>query len=138
MQKNLLKKNGTLLLNVLCFYLFLFIIIIIIIVVVLNIINTYIILFKTLNTLFFLLVSRGPWKKQHPTAIHFNHNFRGKIIYIYMYIRVVTVHVLVPESFGTDISVQYACVPNKYSIVLTTAQMELHWTLLVLYTVTFD
>ncbi len=77
MQKNLLKKNGTLLLNVLCFYLFLFIIIII--VVVLIIINTYIILFKTLNTLFFLLVSRGPWKKLHiPTAIHYNHNFRGE------------------------------------------------------------
>ncbi len=82
------------------FIYFLFIIIIIIIiVVVLTIINTYIILFKNLNTLFFPLVSRGPWKKQHiPTAIHYNHNSN-------IYIRVVMVHVFVLKSFSKDISV---------------------------------
>ncbi len=40
--------------------------------------------------------------------------------------------------FGTGLSVWYAYVPNKYSLVLTTAQVELHWKLPVLYIVTFD
>ncbi len=34
-------------------------------------------------------------------------------------IRSVTVHVFVPNIFGKGLSVRYACVPNKYSIVLT-------------------
>ncbi len=34
-------------------------------------------------------------------------------IYICIYIRGVTVHVFVPNRFGTDLSVRYACVPNN-------------------------
>ncbi len=35
-------------------------------------------------------------------------------IYIYIYIRGVTVHVFVPNRFGTGLSIRYACVPNEY------------------------
>ncbi len=53
-------------------------------------------------------------------------------------IRSVMVHVLVPNIFSMGLSVQCACVPNKYSIALTTARVEVHWKLPVLYIVTFD
>ncbi len=51
-----------------------------------------------------------------------------------------TVHipVFVPKIFGSGLTVLYASVPNKYSVVLTTARVELHWRLPVLHIDTFD
>ncbi len=49
--------------------------------------------------------------------------------------RVVTVHVFVLKIFSTVLLV---CLPNKYSNVLMTARVELHWKHPVLYIVTFD
>lgn len=39
-------------------------------------------------------------------------------------IRGVTVHVFVQKSFDMGLSVRYPCIPNKYSVVLTTAHAE--------------
>ncbi len=54
---------------------------------------------------------------------------------IIAFIRGVILHI---KIFSTGLSVRYACVPNKYSIVFTTVQVKLHWKLPVLYIVTFD
>ncbi len=54
------------------------------------------------------------------------------VAYRYVY------HVLIFKFSGTGLSIWIACVPNKYSIVLTTRQVELHWKLSVLCIVTFD
>ncbi len=40
--------------------------------------------------------------------------------------------------FGTGLLSRYACVPNKYSIVSTTARVELQWKLPFVYIVTYD
>ncbi len=51
--------------------------------------------------------------------------------------RSVMVHVFRPNIFGTGLSVRCACVPSKYSIVLTTARVEINWKLSVQYIITF-
>ncbi len=53
--------------------------------------------------------------------------------------RGVMIHLFMPKIFGTGLFLlRCTCVLHKYSVVLTTAQVELLWKLPVLYIVTFD
>jgi len=45
------------------------------------------------------------------------------IIVFSVYTRGETVQVFLPKTFSMGFSVQYACVPNTFSIVLTTARI---------------
>ncbi len=42
-------------------------------------------------------------------------------------IRGVTVHVVVPNRFGTGLSVRHACVPNRYSIFIFSGNSNNEW-----------